>query len=112
MMESTPAPEPPRATRFILPHVAIMATSSVVKEIPARDAKNRFGQLLDAAQAAPVRVTKKGRPVAVLMSMAQHERLRGAAWDRLSAEMDALGAEAGANGLSEAELDRLLADEG
>ena len=82
-----------------------------MKDIAARDAKNRLGQLLDAAQAAPVRVTKKGRPVAVLMSVAQHERLRGAAWDRLAAEMDALGAEAEANGLGEAELDRLLTDE-
>ena len=91
--------------------MAIMATSRAMREITARDAKNRFGQLLDAAQAAPVQVTKKGRPVAVLMSMAQHERLRGTAWDRLSAEMDALGAEAEAGGLTEAELDRLLADE-
>ena len=34
-----------------------------MKEVAAREAKNRFGHLLDAAQSAPVRVTKKGRAV-------------------------------------------------
>ncbi|MFQ8434090.1 type II toxin-antitoxin system Phd/YefM family antitoxin [Amaricoccus sp. W119] len=82
-----------------------------MKEIAARDAKNRFGQLLDSAQGAPVRVTKKGRAVGVVMSIQQYERLRGAAWERLSATMDRLGAEAAGNGLTDAELDALLADE-
>jgi prevent-host-death family protein len=82
-----------------------------MREIAARDAKNRFGQLLEAAQSAPVRVTKKGRAVGVMMSMQQYERLRGAAWERLSATMDALGAQAANNGLTDAALDVLLADE-
>ena len=83
-----------------------------MKEIAAREAKNRFGQLLDAAQTAPVRVTKKGRPVGVVMSMQQYERLRGAAWARLTETMDRLGAEAASHGLTEAELDVLLSDDG
>jgi len=83
-----------------------------MKEIAAREAKNRFGQLLDAAQTAPVRVTKKGRPVGVVMSMQQYERLRGAAWARLTETMDRLGAEATSRGLTEAELDVLLSDDG
>ncbi len=82
-----------------------------MKEIAAREAKNQFGQLLDAAQTAPVRVTKKGRPVGVVMSMQQYERLRGAAWARLTETMDRLGAEAAARGLTEAELDALLSDD-
>ena len=69
-----------------------------MKDIAARDAKNRFGRLLDAAQSAPVRVTKMGRPVGVMMSMQQYERLRGAAWERLAASMDRLSEEASANG--------------
>ena len=32
-----------------------------MNEITAKDAKNRFGQLLDTAQRTPVRVTKNGR---------------------------------------------------
>lgn len=81
-----------------------------MKEIAARDAKNRFGYLLDAVQSAPVRVTKKGRAVGVMMSVQHYERLRGAAWERLAVMMDALGEEASAKGLTEAKLKALLAD--
>lgn len=45
------------------------------------------------------------------MSMQQFERLQGAAWERLSATMDALGREASAGGLTDAKLEALLADE-
>ena len=82
-----------------------------MKEIAAREARNRFGHLLDAAQSAPVRVTRKGRAVGVMMSVQQYERLRGIAWQRLTATMDALGEEASANGLTETGLETLLADE-
>ena len=82
-----------------------------MKEIAAHEAKSRFGHLLDAAQTAPVRVTKKGRPVAVLMSMQQYERLRGAAWTRLTETMDRLGAEATARGLTDADTEALVADD-
>ena len=83
-----------------------------MKEIAAREARNRFGHLLDAARGAPVRLTKKGRPVGVVMSMRQYERLRGAAWDRLTDTLDRLGAEAAARGLTDARLDALLVDDG
>ena len=46
-----------------------------MKEAAATDAKNRFGQLLDTAMSEPVAIGKKGRPVAVLMSFAEYERL-------------------------------------
>ncbi len=82
-----------------------------MKEITAREAKNRFGRLLDSSQSTPVCVTKKGRAVSVVMSMEQFERLRGAAWERLAATMDSLGAEAVEHGLTAAELKVLLADE-
>ena len=81
-----------------------------MKEITARDAKNRFGYLLDAVQSAPVRVTEKGRAVDVMMSVQHYERLRGAAWERLTMTMDALGEVASANGLTEAKLTALLTD--
>ena len=83
-----------------------------MKEIAAKDAKNRFGQLLESAQQGPVRVTRNGRPVGVVMSVQQFERLRGAAWERLTATMDRLGQEAAAGGLTGAVLESLLADEG
>ena len=79
-----------------------------MKEITAKDAKNRFGRLLESAQRAPIRVTRNGRPVGVMMSVQQFELLRGAAWERLSATMDAVGREASAGGLTDAELEALL----
>ena len=82
-----------------------------MKEITAKDAKNRFGKLLDAVQSTPVQVTRKGCAVGVMMSMQHYERLLGVAWERLTVTMDALGTEASGNGLTEAGLEALLADE-
>ena len=82
-----------------------------MKEIGAREAKNSFGLLLDAAQKAPVRVTKHGRPVGIVMSIEQYARLRGAAWEALAETMDRLSAEAAARGLTDEKLNELLADE-
>lgn len=82
-----------------------------MRETAAKDAKNRFGRLLDAAQNAPVRVTRNGRPIVVLMSVQHYERLRGAAWERLTETMDRLGRDAYAKGLTDATLEALLADE-
>lgn len=82
-----------------------------MREIAARDARNRFGRLLDASQRAPVLLTRKGRGVSVMMSVEQYERLRGAAWERLAAAMHDLGEEAVTNSLTPALLGELLADE-
>ena len=82
-----------------------------MKEITAREAKNRFGQLLDSAQRSPVSVTKNGRAVTVMLSIQLFDQLRGSAWERLTSTMDAMGEEASARGLTDARLDALLADE-
>lgn len=44
-----------------------------MKTIPAKEAKKRFGVLLDTAQREPVRITKKDRPVAVVLSGDDYE---------------------------------------
>ena len=82
-----------------------------MKEIAAKEAKNRFGLFLDVAQSGPVRVTRNGRAVGVMMSVNHYERLRGAAWERLATTMDALAAAAAEKGLTETALETLLADE-
>lgn len=82
-----------------------------MRQITATEAKHRFGRLLESAQAAPVRVTRHGRPVGVVMSMRQFEQLRGAAWERLSATMDTMGRKASDKGLTDDVLESLLADE-
>jgi len=45
--------------------------------ITATDAKNKFGQLLEMAQAEPVHVQKNGRDVAIVLSPEEFKRLSG-----------------------------------
>ena len=42
--------------------------------IPAREAKNRFGEMLDVVQRQPVMITKNGRPVAKLVAYVDSKR--------------------------------------
>ena len=46
-----------------------------MKEAAATDVKNKFGQMLETVMSEPVAIEKNGRPVAVMMSMAEYERL-------------------------------------
>jgi prevent-host-death family protein len=46
-----------------------------MQHISAREAKNRFGRLIDDARAAPVAVEKHGRPVVVVLAIEEYERL-------------------------------------
>ena len=82
-----------------------------MKTISAMDAKNRFGQLLDAAQRAPVTVTRNGRPAAVVLSIEDYERMRGAARRRLLTTIERTQGEAATAGLDQSLLDKLLETE-
>lgn len=44
-----------------------------MKTVAAKEAKNRFGQLIDDAQRGPVIIEKNGRPFAVVQSYADFE---------------------------------------
>jgi len=46
-----------------------------METISATDASNRFGQLLDTAMQEPVTIEKKGRGVAVILSLDEYKRL-------------------------------------
>ncbi|MEN0651827.1 MULTISPECIES: type II toxin-antitoxin system Phd/YefM family antitoxin [Hyphobacterium] len=46
-----------------------------MRTFSAADAKNRFGELLDAAQREPVRIEKHGRATAVMVSEAEYADL-------------------------------------
>ena len=66
-----------------------------MKTMAAKDAKNRFGQLIDDAQRQPVTVEKNGRPFVVVQSfddfqMAQQYRMTSlrAAIEEARAEYD------------------------
>ena len=56
--------------------------------VSAHEAKTRFGKLLDAAQSDPVTIEKHGRPVAVLVSMEEYDRIEEMKLARLRAEVE------------------------
>ncbi len=57
-----------------------------MKSIAAREAKNRFGTLMDTAQREPVAIEKHGRAVAVMMSVEEYKKIK---LGRLQAEVRA-----------------------
>jgi prevent-host-death family protein len=80
-----------------------------MKTLESSEAKNHFSELLDLARREPVQITKKGRNVAVVLSIEEFERL-----SELEDELLAFKAEKarqeGFIGMSESEvlLERLL----
>jgi prevent-host-death family protein len=82
-----------------------------MKIMTAIEAKNRFGQLIDAAQRQPVTVTKQGRPSVVVMSMEDYQRRKKYAWKNLLNVMQETGNDAVRQGLTPEKLEQLLADE-
>lgn len=46
-----------------------------MSSMTATDAKNKFGQVLEMAQAEPVRIQKNGRDVAIVLSPEQYSAL-------------------------------------
>lgn len=63
----------PLLSKAIVAKVAL--TGRAMQHISAREAKNSFGRLIDLARAAPVSVDKHGRPVVVVLSVEEYERL-------------------------------------
>ena len=82
-----------------------------MKTMTAIEAKNRFGQLIDAAQRQPVTVTKQGRPSVVVMSMEDYQRRKKYAWKNLLDVIQETGNDAARQGLTPEKLEQLLADE-
>jgi prevent-host-death family protein len=82
-----------------------------MKKITATDAKNRLGAILDDAQREPVVIQRQERDVAVVMSMAEFERMRASNVAAFLEASRAVAAEAKAKGLTAKKLANLLADE-
>ena len=64
-----------------------------MKTLTATDAKNRFGELIDMAQAGPVCVQRQGRDVAIVLSPDEFRRLSEAASGKVSPAVQRLHAE-------------------
>jgi prevent-host-death family protein len=80
-----------------------------MKRVAATDAKNRLGAILDEAQREPIVIRRQDRDIAVVLSMADYERLRGGNVQAFLELRNQVAAEAAANGLTEERLNELLA---
>jgi prevent-host-death family protein len=83
-----------------------------MKTVTATEAKNRLGAILDDAQREPVVIRRQDRDIAVVLSMAEYERLRAGNIQAFLDLRNEVAARAAASGLTEARLAELLtADE-
>ena len=82
-----------------------------VPSITALEAKNRFGEVMEAAQRQPVSITRNGRPSVVMISAESYARRQRVARERLRQAMQRAGEYAAAHGMTEVALDTMLADE-
>ena len=82
-----------------------------MKTYTANEAKTHFGEFIDDAQRAPVRVMRRDRVVGVMVSAQDYEAMRAFYADRLRRTMDRTADQAAQAGLTEGKLAGLLADE-
>ena len=82
-----------------------------MKTVPATEAKNRLGAILDDAQREPIVIRRQDRDIAVVLSMAAYERLRTGNIQAFLDLRNQVAAEAAANGLTDERLNALLADD-
>lgn len=106
----------PRAGRNSCPlsYLSVPPITAIIagmKSVTALEAKNRFGEVMEAAQRQPVSITRNGRPSVVMISAESYARRQRMARERLRQAMQRAGEHAAAQGLNEDVLDQLLADE-
>lgn len=82
-----------------------------MKTFSALEAKNRFGEMIEAAQRQPVGITRNGRPSVVVISAESYARRQRLARERLRGALQRAGEHAVQQGLTEEALQQLLADE-
>ena len=84
-----------------------------MKSVAATEAKNRLGAILDEAQREPIVIRRQERDIAVVLSMAEYERLRSGNVRAFLDLRNEVAAQATAAGLTEERLAELLTgDEG
>jgi prevent-host-death family protein len=83
-----------------------------MKRVAATEAKNRLGALLDEAQREPIVISRQDRDIAVVLSMADYERLRAGNIQAFLNLRNEVAARAAARGLTEERLAELATDDG
>ena len=82
-----------------------------MRHVSATDAKQRLAALLDAAQREPIVIRRQNRDIAVVLSPAEYDRLRGLNVAEFQTFCDRVGRKAVEQGLTEKKLVQLLADD-
>ena len=79
-----------------------------MKSVTATEAKNRLGAILDEAQREPIVIRRQDRDIAVVLSMAEYERLRAGNIQAFLDLRNDVAAHAAASGLTGKRLAKLL----
>ena len=82
-----------------------------MKTFSASDAKRRFGDFIDRVQRGPVRVTRRGRVVGVMVSAEDCEAMRSFYRNRLQHTLTQTAALAASKGLTPQMRHTMWADE-
>jgi len=77
--------------------------------VSATEAKQTFGAIIDQAQREPVIIRKQNRDVAVIMSIQDYQRLTQTTLQEFQDFRQNIGRKAQERGLTEDELNKLLA---
>lgn len=83
----------------------------MTRTVTASEAKQSFAAVLDAAAVEPIVIQRHEREVAVVMSMAEYQRLRGLAVAEFARVADEMAAKAKGRGMTPEILAELLADD-
>ncbi len=83
----------------------------LMQTLSANTAKTNFGHFIDLAQREPVRVMRRDREVAVMVSSRDYADMQAFYANRLLHTLDEAGQYAASQGLTPDKLDALLADE-
>lgn len=79
-----------------------------MKSVNEAQLEEQFAEMLDEVQRQPIVIRRKDREIAILLSMAEYERLRMAAISQFLALRNDVAREASAAGLTEDRLSELL----
>jgi len=83
-----------------------------MKSVAATEAKKRLGAILDEAQREPIVIRRQDRAIAVVLSMAEYERLRAGNIQAFLDLRNQVAAQAAASGLTDERLAELLTGDG
>jgi prevent-host-death family protein len=82
-----------------------------MKSISTSDEKDQLKSILQDAQQEPVLIRQQNRDIAVVLSIAEYERLRAANIEAFLSVRNQMADKAAANGLTEERLNELLAED-